>query len=106
MSSAEYTKLRNGLLIAAVPIFAVVIFQAFSVYFTMQNKIDRTEYQEGLYNLTLLTEKKTQALEKIATGNEKTNLYLIKEVDEINSRIDKLYERQNRMRSAITERNE
>ena len=100
MSTQEYTKLRNGLLIAAVPIFAVVLFQAFSVYFAMQNKIDRTEYQEALYNITLLVERKTLALEKIATSNEKENISLMKEVDNINVRIDVLYQRQNRMRSA------
>ena len=100
MSTIEYVKLRNGLLIAAVPVFAVVIFQAFSVYFTMENKLDRSEWQESLYNLQLLVERKTQALEKISTGNEKTNINLIDEIDHINERIDRLYERQNGTRAS------
>jgi len=106
MSTAEYKRLRNGLLIAAVPIFAVVVFQAFSVYFTMQNKVDRTEYQQGLYDLTLIMERKTLALEKIATGNEKTSIRLLAEIDDLNNRIDKIYERQNRMRSVTRNTNE
>lgn len=101
MTTPEYKRIRNGLLYASIPIIAVVIFQAFSVYFTMENKVDRSEYQQGLYEITLIMERKTMALEKIATGNEKTNLRLLDEVDKLNERIDKMYERQNRLRTAI-----
>jgi len=101
MTTPEYTKLRNGLLIAGLPILAAIIFQAFSIYFTMQSKIDRTEYQKDMYELQLLMERKTMALEKIATNNEKTNIQLFNDIDKINERIDKMWERQNRLRSVV-----
>lgn len=98
MSTPEYRRLRNGLFIAGLPIIAAVVFQAFSVYFTMQHKIDREEYQEGLYDLALMLERKTQAIERISLDSEKDHTHLYNEIERINNRIDQLYQRQNALR--------
>ena len=101
MSTPEYRKLRNGIIIALVPIFAVVIFQAFSVYFTLQNMVDRDSYHEDLLDLQLLVERKTAAIERISMDSEKDHTHLFNEIDRINNRIDLLYQERNVRRGEL-----
>lgn len=102
MSSPEYKKLRNVVLVAFVPIFLVIFYNAMGMHFGMKNKVDRIELQKNMYEQQLLFEAKTQALEKMVLEDTDYEVFLeIKtEVRKLNKRIDRHLEEHIRMRTA------
>ena len=103
MSATEYKKLRNAIIVAFIPIFAAVAYGAAGMHFGMKNKVEYTQYQEGLYSVQLLVEKKTAILEQMVVGDRKDNEHLYDEIERINNRIDELYRQLNRVRSTNTQ---
>ena len=73
-------------------------------HFTLANKADREMVQKNMYNLTLIIEAKTRALESIAKSNSKDVMYL-KEADvELKDAIENLDEAQDEMDKYIREK--
>jgi len=106
MSSQEYRKLRNYVLIAFIPIFAAVAYNAAGMHFGMKNKVDRIEMQKNVYETHLLFERKTATLEKMVlqNNNHENYLELKDELDNVQLRIDKLVDDHFVMRGDINKK--
>jgi len=103
MSTTEFRKLRNAIIVAFIPIIVLVGWNTIGSYFTIKelekNKVDRLEHQRSLYEIQALVERKTVALESLATGTARDIEGIQEEIDNINKIILKHTEDIYRLRS-------
>jgi len=87
----------KNLLIVIVPFFVsfmvMIVVDHFTIKECQKHKVDKLEWQQNEADLLLYIEKKTRAFESLAKSNAKDIDSIIKEIDELQEKIDKrIYE--------------
>ena len=91
----------GAMLVICLPAWGSIYWMRTKDHFKIQNKVDREEYQLNYYQLTLLLETKSRALESIALANKGDIEDLtehINELKEAQAEMDKMILREFRTR--------
>lgn len=107
MSNDEYRSLKkrwHTVIAILIPTLMLVAWNAVDDHFAIknieENKIDRTEFYMQFYEVQLIQERKTAALEQIATGAAEDIPALREEIKRLSERIDRHNEQHFRTRDA------